>query len=179
MSTVARDSTGRGAVNLRPATEEDLAQALEIYNDVVRTSTATFEETPRELTEFIIALREKRSAGIPWLVADCGGVIVGYGTYGPFRKASGYRVTVEHSLHIRSDFRGCGVGSLVLRELIAEARSNHVQSMIAALDSSNAASVRLHQRFGFTKVGEIPNVAEKFSRSLNLVLMQLLLKTPG
>ncbi len=164
---------------IRPATENDLGQALEIYNDVVRTSTATFEENPRSLEEFILAYREKRASGIPWLIAEYESGVIGYGTFGPFRKASGYKVTVEHSLHIRSDFRGMGVGSSMLNELIIEARKNLFRSMIAALDSSNAPSIKLHEKFGFKKVGDIPHVAEKFSRSLNLVLMQLVLKKPN
>ncbi len=162
-------------VVIRPASEIDLVSAVEIYNDVVRTSTATFEENPRELEEFILAYREKKRSGIPWFVADHKGDIIGYGTYGPFRKASGYSITVEHSLHIRSDCRGMGVGSSMLRELILAAKSQPIHSMIGALDSSNSPSIKLHERFGFKKVGEIPQVAKKFSIPLNLLIMQLIL----
>ncbi len=161
--------------NLRPATEQDLIVVVEIYNEVLKTSTATFEETPRELEEFTSAFHDKKQRGIPWIVAELDGAVVGYGTYGGFRKASGYRTTVEHSLHIDSRYRGKGLGSAILKNLIHEARKKNIHAMIAGLDASNGASIALHEKFGFKKVGEIPQVAKKFSRWLDLVLMQLIL----
>jgi L-amino acid N-acyltransferase len=162
-------------LNIRRATPEDLQGALDIFNDVVRTSTATFEENPRQLSDYVSAFNEKNLSNVPWLIAEYNGEIIGYGTYGIFRRASGYRGTVEHSLHVRADFRGKGVGSKILKQLIVEAKERSLDSMIACLDSSNTASIVLHEKFGFKKVGEIPRVAKKFARSLDLTIMQLIL----
>ena len=73
----------------------DLDAVLQIYNDVVLNTTATFEEQPRPLEEFVSAFREKARLGIPWIVAELNREVVGYGTYGPFRRASGYRMTLN------------------------------------------------------------------------------------
>ena len=143
---------------------------------MVRNTTATFEETPRPLSEFAAAYHDKKAQGIPWIVADLNGQVVGYGTYGIFRKASGYKSTVEHSLHVDANFRGQGIGSEILKELIVLARQNSVHAMVAGIDSANPQSILLHEKFGFKKVGEMPQIARKFSRWLDLTLMQLILK---
>lgn len=158
---------------VRPADEADMPSIVEIYNDVVRTTTATFEETPRELIEFTTALERKKISGHPWLVAELDGQIVGYATCGAFRPASGYQPTVEHSVHVHAGFRGRGLGSLLLDRLIAEVRAKGWCSMIAGIDASNEGSLRLHERRGFRQVAKIPRVARKFSRWLDLVFMQL------
>ncbi len=98
-------------ITIRAATETDLEAILEIYNEVLVNSTATFEEELRPLSEFTVRYRDKKSAGIPWLVADHDGHVVGYGTYGNFRSASGYKCTVEHSLHVTPKMRGQGIGT--------------------------------------------------------------------
>lgn len=160
-------------IKIRPATEADMEFAVAIYNEVVVNSTATFEENVRSLQDFITPFRQKQENGIPWIVAEDRGRVIAYGTYGQFRNASGYRPTVEHSLHIVPEFRGQGLGSAILRELMALAKQNGHTSMIAGLDSSNSASIALHKKFGFEKVGEIPRVAHKFGRWLDLLFMQV------
>lgn len=160
---------------IRSATEKDFESILAIYNDVVLTSTATFEEEPRPLSEFITNFQSRLKLGYPTLVADVNGQVVGYGTYARFRGASGYRPTVEHSLHVHSDFRGRGIGSKILRQLIESAHDLKLHSMIAGIDASNSGSIKLHENFGFQKVAHIPQVARKFDRWLDLDFMQLIL----
>jgi L-amino acid N-acyltransferase YncA len=162
-------------VIIRAATVGDLESLLDIYNDVVLNTTATFEETPRTLSEFTFTYQDKMKLGLPWIVAEADKQIIGYGTYGSFRKASGYKTTVEHSLHVHPDFRGQGIGSNILGKLITLAKDQSLNVMIAGIDATNTTSIVLHEKFGFKKVGEIPLVARKFSKWLDLILMQLIL----
>ena len=162
-------------VHFRLADEIDWPAVVRIYNEVVANTTATFEEQPRTVEEMSLLFAEKARLGIPLLLAECGGEIVGYGTYGPFRRGSGYKTTVEHSLHISPGFRGRGIGTEILRRLVSHARQQGYHVMMAGIDSANAPSLALHEDFGFKKVGEIPQVARKFSRWLDLTLMQLTL----
>ena len=112
---------------------------------------------------------------IPFIVAEYNGSVIGYGTFGPFRKASGYKITVEHSLHVDKQYRGQGIGKDILAELIKRASTIGIENMIAAVDGDNLASIKLHEKFGFKIVGSLENVARKFSRDLTLVLLQLCL----
>jgi phosphinothricin acetyltransferase len=162
-------------LNIRPTTEKDLEAILKIYNEVVLTSTATFEEVPRLLSELVSDFENKKKLGFPWIVAEVESQVVGYGTYGKFRNASGYNPTVEHSLHIHSDFRNRGIGSKILKQLIVLAQEQGRHAMIAGIDASNTGSIRLHERFGFKEVSRLPQVAKKFSRWLDLIFMQLII----
>jgi phosphinothricin acetyltransferase len=158
---------------LRAARPKDLESILSIYNEIVMNTTATFEEEPRPLSEFQNSYNYKLEKGFPWFVAELNQQVIGYATYGDFRKASGYKVTVEHSLHVHPEFRGQGVGSRLLEMLIVSAKENSLSSMIAGIDSANTQSLLLHEKFGFQKVAELPRVARKFSRWLDLTFMQL------
>lgn len=159
-------------LTIRAAKESDLAKVCEIFKEVLLNSTATFEETPYDLNAWKEIFQNKQSAGFPFLVATMQDQVIGYATYGNFRKASGYRISVEHSLHVDKNFRGQGIGSILLESIITEARKQKFSSMIAAVDSENTTSIMLHQKFGFFIAGKLPNVAEKFSRRLSLTLLQ-------
>lgn len=173
MNPYETENASLQAVRFRMAELRDIPILAAIYNEVVENTTATFEETPRLLEETEAAVKEKQRLGIPWLVAEVGQEVVGYGTYGSFRKASGYKTTVEHSLHIKPEHRGRGIGAEILRRLISIAREKGYHMMIGAIDSDNARSLALHENLGFRRVGDLPQVARKFDRWLDLTLMQL------
>lgn len=162
-------------INIRPATEMDMEASLGIYNHVLIHTTASFEETPRPLSEYVEAFRFKQANGIPWIVAEDGDTVVGYGTWGRFRTSSGYKTTVEHSLHVHADHRGRGIGSVILQNLIALAKEQSKKSMVAGIDKANTASIEIHKKHGFKVAGELTQVARKFDRWLDLVFMQLVL----
>ncbi len=162
--------------NLRDAKKTDMPSVHRIFNEILLGSTATFEEVPYTIETWLEIFDFKTSNQIPFLVVEFEGSVIGYGTYGAFRKASGYKITVEHSLHVDELFRGQGIGKAILSELIQRAKKQEVQNMIAAIDADNLPSIKLHEKFGFKIVGNLENVAEKFSRHLSLVLMQLSLK---
>jgi L-amino acid N-acyltransferase YncA len=175
---VADRDQGRGAIGggVREAGEEDLEGILAIYNDVIRTSTAVFSDEQVTLEERARWLEGRRGQGYPVLVVgDRGSGIVGFGSFGDFRAGPGYRTTVEHSVHVRADRRGQGIGTTLVSALIERAGTLGKHAIIAGVDAGNVASLRLHERLGFAQVARLPEVARKFDRWLDLVLLELLL----
>lgn len=159
-------------IELRSASEKDLEDILEIYNDVVINTTAIYQNTSRSLPEQREWFLLRKKQGFPVIVAELNGQVAGYGSFGPFRNGECYSSTVEHSLHVASNFRGKGIGSELLVELMDLAQKSGAHAMIAGIDSTNLVSLRLHNRHGFKQVGTLPQVARKFSRWLDLTLLQ-------
>lgn len=159
-------------MRVRDAEEGDLPAILNIYNEVIATSTAVFSETPVTLENRRAWRASRLAAGYRVLVADAGGEVAGFGALGPFRVGDGYRPTVEHSLHVREDRRGLGVGAALLQALVASARADGRRAMIAGMDAANTASIGLHARAEFERAALLPGVAEKWGRRLDLLLMR-------
>lgn len=157
---------------IRAAQRGDLGAILEIYNEVIRNTTAVYSEA-----EFTVARAEqwfaaKEEQGFPFLVAEGGGDILGFGTFGEFRAWPCYRFTVEHSLHVRAQSRGRGVGRALLGALIERAVTMGKHAMIAGVDADNGASIALHRRSGFAEAGRLREVGFKFGRWLDLVFLE-------
>jgi len=162
-------------LDIREAQEGDLPAILEIYNDVVATSTAIYRDEPATLEDRRSWFAARKSEGQPVLVATDGGAVVGFAAFGGFRPWPGYRFTVEHSVHVRADRRGQGVGGALMTPLIARATALGMHVMIAGIDADNARSIRFHERLGFARVAHLREVGFKFGRWLDLVLMQRIL----
>ena len=161
---------------VRPATEADLPGILAIYNEAVANTTAIWNETPTDIENRRVWMRERLARGFPVLVAvDKDGAVAGYSTFGDFRPHEGYRFTVENSVYVRSDRRGRGIASILMPPLIEAATSLGMHAMVAGIEAGNLASIRLHERFGFREVARMPQVGRKFDRWLDLVLMQRML----
>lgn len=157
-----------------------------IYNDAVANTTAIWNETVVDVDNRRAWIAERQSAGFPVLVAVepvdpsssehvAAERVLGYATFGPYRPHDGYRHTVEHSVYVRSDQRGRGLGSDLMAALINRARDSGVHVMIAGIDAANTGSVRLHERLGFRPAGTLTEVGTKFGRWLDLAFLQLTL----
>jgi L-amino acid N-acyltransferase YncA len=159
-------------MDIRDAEVSDLPGLLAIYNDVIATSTAIYSYVPATLEERTAWWRARIDSGYPVLVAVDPSGVLGFSTFGDFRTWPGYRFTVEHSVHVRADTRGRGVGKELVKALFprAEALNKHV--MIAGVDAANEASIRFHERLGFEKSGHLREVGHKFDRWLDLVFLQ-------
>jgi phosphinothricin acetyltransferase len=162
-------------VQVRDAREEDLAGVLAIYNDVIATTTAIFRDEPATLEDRREWWQARAAQGFPVLVAIEDDAVVGFASFGDFRAWPGYRYTVEHSVHVRADRRGSGVGQALMHPLIARARTLGKHVMMAGVDADNAGSIRFHERLGFERVGHLREVGFKFGRRLDLVFLQRLL----
>ena len=105
--------------------------------------------------------------------ANAASRVLGYATFVPFRGSwPGYRHTVEHSVHVRQDQRGRGLGTALIQALFPLAQAQGVHVMVGAIDASNTGSLRLHARLGFVQTGLMPQVGRKFGRWLDLALVQ-------
>ena len=146
------------------ADEANLPGILAIYNDAVQNTTAIWNETLVDLANRRAWLLERQAQGFPVLVALDAGEVLGYASYGTWRSFEGFRHTVEHSVYVRRDQRGQGLGLRLMQALIERARTADLHVMIAAIEAENASSIRLHQRLGFVVTGQMPQVGRKFER---------------
>ena len=162
-------------LQVRDARDEDLAGVLAIYNDVIVGTTAVFRDAPATLEDRREWWQARAAQGYPVLVAVEDDAIVGFASFGDFRAWPGYRYTVEHSVHVRVDRRGSGVGQALMQPLIARAGALGKHVMVAGVDADNAGSIRFHERLGFERVGHLREVGFKFGRRLDLVFLQRML----
>ena len=162
-------------IEVRDASADDLPAILAIYNDVIATTTAVYRDDPTTLDERRSWWQDRLAHGYPVLVAEEAGVILGFASFGDFRAAPGYRFTVEHTVHVRSDRRGHGVGHTLMTELLIRGRAKGKHVMMAGVDAENAGSIRFHERLGFECVGHLREVGFKFGRRLDLVFLQRIL----
>jgi L-amino acid N-acyltransferase len=161
-----------GAPTIRDAEQRDLPAIVAIYNDVIARTTAVYSEAPVTLGEREAWWRERRGLGYPVLVAEECGEAVAFASFGDFRAWPCYRFTVEHSVHVRADRRGLGIGCALVRALfpIAAGLGKHV--MIAGVDAANGGSIAMHEKLGFERVAHLREVGRKFDRWLDLVFLQ-------
>jgi L-amino acid N-acyltransferase YncA len=157
---------------IRDATNADLPVILAIYNNVVANTTAIYDERPSTLDERQTWFDGRRRQGLPVLVAELDGEVVGFSSFGEWRSRWGYRYTVEHSVHVRADCRGRGYGRALIEALFPRAAALGMHVMIGHIDSAAAASLRLHEKLGFTMVGTFPEVARLRDGWLSLVAVQ-------
>jgi len=161
------------AVLLRDATEADLPAICEIYNHAVVHTTAIWNDTLVDVDNRIEWLKARKARGFPVVVAEKDGQVAGYASYGDWRAFDGYRHTVENSIYVDKDHRGLGIGEGLLRELVARAAKADIHVMIAAIETGNAVSIRLHEKLGFRIAGQFSEVGTKFGRWLDLTCMEL------
>jgi L-amino acid N-acyltransferase YncA len=154
------------------ASLQDLPEILAIYNEVIRNSTAVYTEVELTKAGGEAWFKTKIASGFPLIVARDASGIRGFGSFGEFRAWPCYRHSVEHSVHVRADCRGQGLGRTLVTELMGRASAMHKHVMIAGIDADNAASIKLHLGLGFTHVGHFHEVGFKFGRWLDLVFLQ-------
>ncbi len=159
-------------MEIRAALEADLPSILATYNDAVVNTTAIWNDDIVDLDNRRAWFTARTGQGYPVFVADEGGTVLGYGSYGDFRPFQGYRFTVENSVYVAAEARGKGAGAALLGALVAHAGAAGKHVMIAAITAGNEASVRLHARQGFSETGRLGEVGFKFGRYLDLVLME-------
>lgn len=161
-------------MQVRDADAADIDGIVAIYNDAVVHTTAIWNDKTVDAANRAAWLAERQRAGYPVLVAiDAEGTVAGYASFGDWRAFDGYRHTVEHSVYVRQDRRGRGIGKTLMVALIERARGIRKHVMVAAIEAGNAGSIELHKKLGFEEVGLLPEVGTKFGRWLDLALLQL------
>jgi len=163
-------------VKVRPASHDDLSGILEIYNEAVLNTTATYDYDPRTIEHRIAWYDDHAKNNYPIFVAvNDQGRVVGWSALNQFHARIGYRFTSENSVYVAADQRGKGIGKLLMPPLIEGARQRGLHAILAGIDANNEASVRLHTSFGFEKVAHLRQVGFKFGRWLDVIYMELLL----
>mgnify|MGYP001806810085 CR=1 FL=1 len=166
-------------VLVRDAREEDVSQILAIYAYYVTRSAASFEEVPPDLDEMLRRWREVTGRGLPYLVAESGGEVLGYSYAGPWRTRSAYRYTIENSVYVAPLTVRRGIGRAVVGELIERCTALGYRQMIAVIgDSANLGSIGLHRSLGFRQEGILRGVGLKFGRWVDVVIMHRPLGSP-
>ena len=160
-------------MEIRDAAEADMPEVQAIYAHHVLRGLASFEEIAPGVDE----LRQRRESalarGLPYLVAELDGRVVGYAYATPYRARSAYRHSIEDSVYVREGFGGKGIGAALLAALIRRCEEGPWRQMVAVIgDSANAASIGLHRKLGFRVVGTLEAVGFKFGRWVDSVLMQ-------
>ena len=164
-------------MKLRDATPKDAPAIAEIYGHYVKTSAFSFEEIPPDAGEMAVRMKKITDAGLPYLVAEEDGQVAGYAYASAFHTRSAYRFTVENSVYVAPQSTRAGTGTLLMRRLISDCAARGLRQMIARIgDGENAASIGLHEKLGFRRIGELSGVGFKFGRWVDVVEMQLVLE---
>ena len=163
-------------MDIRDAEDQHIGGITAIYNDAVAHTTAIWNETQVDAANRMAWLADRHRAGYPVLVAvDENGAVLGYASFGDWRAFDGYRHTVEHSVYVRGDQRGAGIGRALMLALIERARDLGKHVMVAGIEAGNTASIRLHETLGFEQAGHLKQVGAKFGKWLDLAFLQLIL----
>lgn len=163
---------------IRRARRADCAGILAIYNDAVLRTTGTYDEEPRSLEHRMAWFEAHERDDLAVFVAEEAGMepgaprIVGWSALNRYHDRAGYRFTAENSVYVAEERRGCGLGSRLLAPLLPAAEARGFHAVLAVIDATNPASLRLHARHGFETVGHLREVGFKFGRWLDVVLME-------
>jgi phosphinothricin acetyltransferase len=167
-------------VVVRDARAADMAAVQAIYAHHVLHGLATFEEVPPSVDELIARRAAVIDAGLPYLVAEHAGAVVGYSYASAYRPRPAYRYAIEDSVYVADGLAGRGIGAALLAALVARCEVGPWRQMIAIIgDTGNAASIALHRRRGFDLVGTLHAVGFKLGRWVDTVLMQRVLGPGG
>ena len=160
-------------LRIRPSTPADLPAITAIYAWNVQHGTGTFELEAPEQTEMSRRRDDVLGKGLPWLVAERDGELLGYAYANHFRPRRAYRFCLEDSVYLADAAKGRGVGTLLLAELMARCEALGARQMLAVIgDSANGGSIGVHRTLGFEPIGVMKSAGWKFDRWLDVVLMQ-------
>jgi phosphinothricin acetyltransferase len=158
---------------IRPAALADLPAITTVYGWNVLNGTGTFELEAPDLAEMTRRHADVTGKGLPWLVAERAGQVLGYAYANHFRPRRAYRFCLEDSIYLAPEAQGQGVGRLLLMELMARCEAAGTRQMLAVIgDSANLGSIGVHRALGFEQVGLMKSAGWKFGRWLDVVVMQ-------
>ena len=161
------------ALLIRPATPADLPAITAAYAWNVLNGTGTFELEAPDLAEMTRRHADVTGKGLPWLVAERAGQVLGYAYANHFRPRRAYRFCLEDSIYLLPEAQGQGAGRLLLAELMARCEAAGTRQMLAVIgDSANLGSIGVHRTLGFEQVGLMKSAGWKFDRWLDVVVMQ-------
>ena len=163
---------------IRPIEARDIPACLAIYNYYIENTTITFEEEPLTLDAFTArVLRIQKS--YPYLVAEEGGVVIGYAYLDAYNERSAYRYTADLSIYLAHSCMGCGVGTQLLSAIEREGEEMGLHSIVAIITEENARSLSFHGKHGYREVGRLYKSGFKLGRWLDVAFCQKMLSGGG
>ena len=165
--------------HIKPCYEAQLSEILEMFNEAILNTTSVYDYNPRTMDDMLAWYYAKIKNDYPLIgLFNPLGELLGFGTYGPFRTRPAYKYSIEHSIYVRSDMRGKGLGKVLLKEIIDQANREDYHVLVGGIDSNNIISINLHEKMGFVFAGTIRHAGYKFGKWLDLSFYQLILNTP-
>jgi phosphinothricin acetyltransferase len=158
---------------IRPAVAADADAIAAIYNHYVANTVITFEEEPVAAAAMAARISEVLGQGLPWLVAEHAGLLVGYSYATKWKTRSAYRHSVETTIYLRHGSEGCGIGKTLYAALLASLKRAGIHAVIGGAAMPNPASVALHEKLGFEHVGTFRQVGFKQGRWVDVAYWQL------
>ncbi|MBA5689092.1 arsinothricin resistance N-acetyltransferase ArsN1 family B [Rugamonas apoptosis] len=155
-------------MHIRDAIADDARTIAAIYNPYIANTTISFEEQPVTDAEMARRIAEVQGAGLPWLVIEQDGAVLGYAYATKWRVRHAYRFSVESSVYLAPQAAGQGVGTRLYTALLERLRDGGCHLVIGGVALPNAASVALHEKLGFEKVAQFREVGFKFDRWLDV-----------
>ena len=160
---------------IRSATAQDCEAITRIYNHYVAHTIVTFEEQPVPVDDMTRRVDEVRAAGLPWLVAEEDGRVLGYAYAGRWKARSGYRFAVEISVYLDPAATGRGLGTTLYEALFPLLREKKIHAIVGGIALENPASVALHEKFGMRKIAHFREIGFKFDRWIDVAYWELTL----
>ncbi|MFP3089876.1 N-acetyltransferase family protein [Treponema sp. TIM-1] len=164
---------------IRPVRSADAAAICDIYNYYVEHTVITFDETPIGVEAMEDRIREI-AVRFPWFVWEEGGVIFGYAYLHQWKERRAYRFSTEDSIYIKQGFQGKGMGKQLLIRLLEEIKNAGIHTVVAGITIPNEKSIGLHEKFGFKKIAQFPEIGYKLGKWLDVGYWELILpNAPG
>lgn len=162
-------------MHIRDAITNDSRAIAAIYNPYIADTTISFEEQPVTDADMARRIGEVQEAGLPWLVIEAGGVVLGYAYATKWRVRHAYRFSVESSVYLAPQAAGQGLGTMLYTALLERLRAQGCHLVIGGIALPNAASVALHEKMGYEKVAQFREVGFKFERWVDVGYWQKVL----
>lgn len=156
-------------MEIRIAQQADLPALLDIYNEEVVHGTATLDLHAKTLEERQVWFDAHNKDNHPLIVALIDGAVAGYASLSDYREKEAYKTSVELSIYVARAYRRRGVATELMAAILDMARADATtHAVVSVITSGNEASRKLHDKFGFTFCGTIPEVGLKFGTYLGI-----------
>ena len=160
-------------VTIRPAIEKDQSSIMEIYNEAVEHTTATFDTEKRSLERQLEWFRNHKN-NHPIIVGEENGIIKGWASLSPWSERKAYDGTVEVSVYVHRDHRGKGIGKKLLEIITYEGKRVNNHTILSRISAGNKSSIHIHEVLGYTHIGIMKEVGMKFGNYIDVHMMQYL-----
>ena len=156
--------------NVKLADARDIA---EIYNYYIENTIITFEIERIDAKEEEARIRKIINSNYPYIVYEEKGKVIGYAYLSKWREREAYKNTLETSIYLHKDYLHKGIGKKLYKELIESGKKLGIHALIGGLSVPNPESQKLHEYFGFEKVGIFKEVGYKFNQYIDVEFWQL------